>query len=223
MSDKPLSAAILNGGSAIRSLRVRPPLPPSSRRAARALLEADLDEHLWVIEALRTPSVLAAVSASVDVLLAVYAVGGKAIFFGNGGSAADSTHLAAEMLGRFLRERRPLAALALADNHSAVTAIGNDYGYGQTFSRQIEALAGPGDVAVGFSTSGSSANVAEALVMATTRDVRTIAFTGVDPGRVGEAAEVVVAVPSSATPRIQEAHMLIGHILCDRVERMITS
>jgi D-sedoheptulose 7-phosphate isomerase len=191
------------------------------QRATWLELQLDLDAHIRVIKDLHAPEMLASIEAAVHAMTSTYARGGKAIFFGNGGSAADAMHLAAEMLGRFLRERRPLAALALADNHSAMTAISNDYGYDMAFARQIEALAAPGDVALGFSTSGRSENVARALATARERDVMTIALTGIDPGPVGAAAEVVIAVPSAETPRIQEAHMLIGHVLCDRVERTL--
>jgi D-sedoheptulose 7-phosphate isomerase len=190
-------------------------------RAIWSDLQIDLDAHNRVITDLCKPEMLASIQAAVEAMTSTYAGGGKAIFFGNGGSAADAMHLAAELLGRFLRERRPLAALALADNHSAMTAISNDYGYHMAFARQIEALASPGDVAVGFSTSGRSDNVAHALATARERHVLTVALTGIDPGPVGAAAEVVVAVPSADTPRIQEAHMLIGHLLCDRVERTL--
>lgn len=191
---------------------------PASEHAA---IKLHLEAHTTVVNGLFSPSILVSVEAAVNAMIATYGAGGKAIFFGNGGSAADAMHLAAEMLGRFLRERRPLAALALADNHSAVTAIGNDYGYSRTFARQVEALADSRDIALGLSTSGRSENVETALIAASERGARTIALTGDDPGPVGAAAEIVVAVPSAATPRIQEAHILIGHILCDRVERSL--
>lgn len=149
--------------------------------------------------------------------------GGKLMFFGNGGSAADSMHLAAEFLGRFQRERRALPAIALADNHSAITAIGNDYAYRDVFSRQVSGLGVAGDVALGLSTSGQSENVAEALLIAGDLGLVTVAMTGQDPGRVGAAAEIVIAVPSSATARIQEAHMLLGHLICELVEDEIAA
>ena len=174
-----------------------------------------------MIKNLCAPELVASIDEAVQAVTSTYASGGKAIFFGNGGSAADAIHLAAELLGRFLRERRPLAALALADNHSAITAISNDYGYHMAFARQIEALPSSGDVPLGFSTSGRSENVAHALATARERDVSTIALTGIDPGRVGACAQVVVAVPSAETPPIQQAHMLIGHVLCDRFERTL--
>jgi D-sedoheptulose 7-phosphate isomerase len=161
---------------------------------------------------------LPALTAAADALIAAYREGKKAIFFGNGGSAADAQHLAAEFLGRFLREREPLPALALNTNTSAVTAIGNDYGFDQTFARQLAALSCSGDVAVGISTSGNSPNVMEALACARRRGLFTIAMTGASGGLLRGSVDVLIAVPSEETPRIQECHILAGHALCDAVE-----
>jgi D-sedoheptulose 7-phosphate isomerase len=156
--------------------------------------------------------------AAANALIAAYRSGRKAIFFGNGGSAADAQHLAAEFVGRYLRERPALPALALNANTSSVTAIANDYGYDQVFSRQIQALAAPGDVAVGISTSGNSKNVIEALVTARKMRVLTVGLTGANGGRMRDLVDVLIAAPSSETPRIQECHILVGHALCDAVE-----
>src|SRR5262249_16953986 len=145
------------------------------------------------------------------------------IFFGNGGSAADAQHLAAEFLGRYLRERDPLPAVALNTNTSAITAIGNDYGYEHTFSRQLKALAVRGDVAVGISTSGHSKNVIEAMSVARAMGVTTIAMTGATGGKMKDLADILIAVPSKDTPRIQECHILAGHALCDAVEGALTA
>lgn len=189
-------------------------------RACRmeAHLAASLDVHQrFLAEGL--PSL----AAAAEILVSAYASGHKALFFGNGGSAADAQHLAAEFLGRFLRERQPLPALALNANTSAVTAIGNDYGYDQVFSRQLEALARPGDVAVGISTSGNSANVIEALRRARELGVHTIALTGASGGEMAEIVDVLIAIPSDQTPRIQECHILAGHALCDAVESAIAA
>ena len=166
---------------------------------------------------------LPALTKAADALIAAYRAGHKVLFFGNGGSAADAQHLAAEFLGRYLREREPLAALALHANSSALTAIGNDYGYDHVFSRQLKALAVRGDVAVGISTSGNSANVVEAMVCARSLGLVTIALTGSSGGRLRSLADILIAVPSEETPRIQECHILAGHALCDAVEQALTA
>jgi len=166
---------------------------------------------------------LPAITRAADVLIEAYLAGRKAIFFGNGGSAADAQHLAAEFVGRYLRERAPLPALALNTNTSAVTAIGNDYGYEQTFSRQLRALSSPGDVAVGISTSGNSRNVVEALADARELGLFTIAMTGASGGEMWRIADVLIDVPSDETPRIQECHILAGHAICDAVEGAIVA
>src|ERR1700743_871229 len=138
-------------------------------------------------------SCLEQLSTAADALVSAYCSGHKAIFFGNGGSAADAQHLAAEFVGRYLRERKPLPALALNANSSAVTAIGNDYGYDQVFARQLEALAAPGDVAIGISTSGSSMNVVEGVLQARKLGLFTIALTGISGGRLLDLVDVLIA------------------------------
>jgi len=158
-----------------------------------------------------------------DALAKAYCLGHKALFFGNGGSAADAQHLAAEFLGRYLCERDPLPALALNANSSAVTAIGNDYGYEQVFARQLQALALPGDVAVAISTSGNSGSVVEGVKCARRLGLFTIGLTGASGGRLRGLVDVLIAAPSDETPRIQECHILIGHALCDVVEQAVTS
>jgi D-sedoheptulose 7-phosphate isomerase len=162
-----------------------------------------------------------AMTAASNALVLAYRAGHKAVFFGNGGSAADAQHLAAEFLGRYLRERDPLPALALNANSSAVTAISNDYGYEQVFARQLKALAAPGDVAVGISTSGNSPSVIEALLCARRLGLFTIALTGASGGQLRGMVDALIAVPSEETPRIQECHILIGHALCDAVEQAV--
>jgi D-sedoheptulose 7-phosphate isomerase len=145
---------------------------------------------------------------------------GQTIFLcGNGGSAADAQHLAAEFTGRFLRDRRPLPAVALTTDTSALTAIGNDFGFDTIFERQIRALAKPGDVLIGISTSGNSRNVVEALEAAREIGCVTVALLGGDGGAIKTHAEHVVIVPSPDTPRVQEVQIIIGHILCDLVDR----
>jgi D-sedoheptulose 7-phosphate isomerase len=145
--------------------------------------------------------------------------GGKVLFFGNGGSSTDAGHLAAELLGRFYADRRPLPAMSLPDNTAAMTAIGNDYSYDDVFSRQVRALGARGDVAVGLSTSGNSANVVRAVEEAGALGMATVAFTGAAGGKLAQAAELCVRVPSDDTPRVQEMCMLLGHTLCEIVER----
>lgn len=144
--------------------------------------------------------------------------GGKALVFGNGGSAADSQHIAAELVGRFRRERRPIAAMALTTNTSTITALANDYGYDTTFSRQIEALGQKQDVAIGISTSGKSKNVIEAVKKARSLGLKTIGLLGGDGGILKKECDLAIVVSSRDTPRIQESHLMIGHIICEIVE-----
>ena len=146
---------------------------------------------------------------------------GHCVFFcGNGGSAADAQHLAAEFVGRFRLERQPLPSMALTTNSSLLTAIANDYGYEQVFSRQIRAFAKRDDILFGISTSGSSRNVVRAMQEARTLGVYTVGLTGRSGGGLKECADVLLNVPSDQTPRIQESHILLGHIYCDLVERL---
>ena len=182
----------------------------------RSNLERSLDVHRRLIDAC-----LPSLDIVAEALVAAYRAGHKAIFFGNGGSAADAQHLAAEFVGRYLRERKPLPALALNANSSAVTAIGNDYGYDQVFARQLEALALAGDVAVAISTSGNSASVIEGAQCARRLGLFTVALTGASGGRLRDLVDALIAVPSEETPRIQECHILIGHIISELVEQTI--
>lgn len=147
--------------------------------------------------------------------------GGKVFFFGNGGSAADAQHLSAEFTGRYLKERRALPALALSVNSSSLTAIGNDYGFDLVFARQLEALGREGDVAVGISTSGNSCNVIRALKVAKERSIFAVALTGGSGGQLGTIADCAIRIPSEETPRIQEGHILTGHIICEIVEEAL--
>ncbi len=144
--------------------------------------------------------------------------GGKIILFGNGGSAADAQHIAAELVGRFFNERRALSAIALTTNTSIITAVANDYDYGYVFARQIEAIAERRDVALGISASGSSPNVLRALSAAKKKGMVTVALTGKDGGRVSKAVDHNITIPSYNTAHIQEAHIAIGHILCALIE-----
>ena len=159
--------------------------------------------------------VIAAAGAAV---VDAYRRGGKLIVFGNGGSAADAQHIAAEFVGRFQLERDPLPAIALSVNTSAVTAIANDYGYDQVFSRQLRGLGSPGDVALGISTSGRSPNGNGALAAAREMGMGTVGMTGATGGDMPGLCDHCIVVPADATPRIQEAHILIAHVLCEIVE-----
>jgi phosphoheptose isomerase len=156
--------------------------------------------------------------AAAQLLVAALRRGGRVLLFGNGGSAADAQHLAAELVGRFERERAALPALALTTDTSALTAIGNDYGFDEVFARQVEALGRPGDVAVGLSTSGSSPNVLRGLEAARARGLATIGLTGRDGGALARLADVVIVAPSDVTAFIQECHIALGHALCGAVE-----
>ena len=146
------------------------------------------------------------------------AAGHKVIFFGNGGSAADAQHLAAELTGRYMMERPGLAGLTLTSNTSSLTAIGNDYSYEMVFARQLEALGCPGDVALGISTSGRSANVVRGMETARSKHMLTAALTGKTGGALSSCVDYCIRIPSDCTPRIQEAHILTGHILCEIIE-----
>jgi len=151
-----------------------------------------------------------------DCLLALKA-GGKVIFAGNGGSFADAQHLSAEFTSRFMLERAPLASLALGTNNSAISAIGNDYGYEQVFARELQAMAKPEDVFIPISTSGNSANILAAVKIANAAGINTVALTGDNGGKLKPLCECI-CMPSGETARIQECHILVGHILCGLVE-----
>jgi D-sedoheptulose 7-phosphate isomerase len=151
----------------------------------------------------------------------VLRAGGKIILMGNGGSAADAQHIAAELVGRFERQRRALPAIALTANTSTLTAIANDYGYTQLFSRQLEAWLAPTDIVIGISTSGNSANVIAAMELARRQGVKTIGLTGEDGGKLAASVDLPIRVPSRNTARIQESHILIGHILCRIIDDQI--
>lgn len=144
--------------------------------------------------------------------------GGKVILFGNGGSASDSQHIAAELVGRFKKDRNALAAIALTTNTAVLTSLANDYGYEVVFAKQIEALGQKNDIAIGISTSGKAKNVLAGIKQAKKMGLKTIALTGGDGGELAKVADISLAVPSSVTARIQEAHITIGHIICELVE-----
>lgn len=147
--------------------------------------------------------------------------GGKILFCGNGGSAADAQHLAAELSGRFYYDRDPLFAEALHVNTSYLTAVANDYSYNEVYARQIKAKGRVGDVLIGISTSGNSENIVKAMRMAKNMDMITVGLTGESGGKMKEVSDFLINIPSSDTPRIQEVHILIGHIICERIEAKI--
>jgi phosphoheptose isomerase len=153
-----------------------------------------------------------------QVIVASLSRGGKLLLFGNGGSAADAQHVAAELVGRFQRTRVALAAVALTTDTSVLTSVGNDFAFDRVFSRQVEALGRPGDVALAISTSGASPNVVLALDAARARELVTVALTGRDGGAVGRAAAIHVNVPSEAAARVQEVHRTLLHVICEMVE-----
>lgn len=191
-----------------------------NERDARNILAGELDEHAELL-----PRVLEAVALPFEKLLQASVTclrnGGKILFFGNGGSAADAQHIATELTVRYRKDRPALAAIALTTDTSALTAIGNDFSFEALFSRQVEALARPGDVVIGISTSGNSANVLKGLEAA--RSVKAVAagFAGGDGGKMQAVADILLVVPSRTTARIQEFHILFGHALCTGIEERL--
>jgi D-sedoheptulose 7-phosphate isomerase len=186
------------------------------------LIAATLTETASIHERFRKGNVQPVADAAAAILDALRR-GGKLLLFGNGGSAADAQHVAAELVGRFQADRAALAAVALSSDTSVITSIGNDEGYERVFARQIEALGQKGDVAFGISTSGLSPNVIQGLETAKARGLRTIALTGHDGGHAGKVADIHINVRSESTPRVQEVHRTVIHVICDLVERAIVA
>lgn len=182
-------------------------------------ISAIWNEHQRVAQFL--PQLTADVSKAVDMLRVCLTKGGKLLIAGNGGSAADAQHIAAELTGRFLRERKPLAAIALHANSSALTAIGNDYGYEYVFARELAAHARPGDVLLAISTSGGSKNILRVIEEARQKKVAVIGMTGESGGAMRTACDLCLCVPSKSTARIQEMHITIGHAICELLEEGI--
>ncbi len=184
----------------------------------RSYIRAQIEASIAVKQALLANATLQGqVQQLAEKCLASLKAGGKVIFAGNGGSFADAQHLSAEFTSRFLFDRAPLASIVLAANNSSISAIGNDYGYEFVFARELEALARPEDVFIAISTSGNSANILEAVKVAKARGVTTVAWTGESGGQLAELCECF-RLPSQDTARIQESHILVGHILCGLVE-----
>ncbi len=179
----------------------------------------NLAEHRALFE--RLDALDGAVDAAATAITAALRAGGKVMFCGNGGSAADSQHLAAEFTGRFIKDRDPIAAIALNTDTSALTCIGNDYSFEHIFLRQVQALGRPGDCLVGISTSGNSGNVVLAVEAAQRNGITAIGLLGRDGGRLAQIVDQAIIVPHGETARIQEAHILIGHTLCGSVEQQL--
>jgi D-sedoheptulose 7-phosphate isomerase len=189
--------------------------PVSHHRAIEVILE----EHLRVATALRP--LAADVDRVVATIVRSMAAGGKLLTCGNGGSAADAQHIAAELTGRFFRDRRPLPALPLHGNASSLTAIGNDYGYDHVFAREVAAHGRAGDVLLALSTSGNSENVLRAIEAAREAGMAVIGLTGETGGKMRDLCDICLCVPSTSTPRIQECHILLGHTICELLERSL--
>lgn len=169
-------------------------------------------------EILQNEELLAAIEKAVSIITLAFKNGNKVLFCGNGGSAADAQHLAAEFSGRFYKNRRALPSEALHCNSSYLTAVANDYSFDVIYSRLVDGIGQAGDVLVGLSTSGNSANIVKAFEVASAKEMINIGFTGVTGGTLKAYSDVLINVPSSNTPRIQESHIMIGHIICQLVE-----
>ncbi len=165
------------------------------------------------------PSLLSQISQISSLIVEAYRKEKKVLLFGNGGSAADAQHIAGELVNRLHLERDALAAIALTTDSSVLTSIANDYDYSRIFARQVEALANKGDVVIGISTSGSSSNIIEAIRVAKEKGAKTVGFTGKEGGKLAELVDFLISVPSDETPRVQEGHITILHIICCLVER----
>ena len=183
----------------------------------QSIIKFEFEEHLKTSQA-TFESIGHSVEVAAKLCLDCLKNGNKILLFGNGGSAADAQHIATELVGRYKTERKGLAAIALTTDTSALTAIGNDFGYDCVFDRQVEALANTGDVAIGISTGGSSANVASALKLAKDLDCKTIGFSGRGGGEMNELCDINIVVPAQDTARIQEMHIVIGHTICHLID-----
>jgi len=183
------------------------------------IIERRLTDHLEVLQKLLASDLPAKLARCAEYVEKALAGGHKVLFCGNGGSAADSQHLAAEFVGRFQKERKGLPAIALTVDTSVLTAVANDYGYETVFARQVQALGEPGDVLIGISTSGNSSNVLLAIEEAKAKQIFCIGMTAEGGGKMAQVCDVCLAVPTGVTARAQEMHILLGHILCELVDR----
>ena len=182
----------------------------------KTIIEKEIAEHLKI--AMTMSSLTDRVEIAAQLCIDALQEGGKLLIFGNGGSAADAQHIAAELVGRYKVNRKGLSALALTTDSSALTAIGNDFGYKSLFDRQVEALANKGDVLIGISTSGKSINVINALKLGSQLQCKTIGFSGNDGGQMNKICDVNLVIPSKDTPRIQEMHIVLGHTICHLID-----
>ena len=185
------------------------------KQTIRSIIQASIDTKLSI---LADEQIIDSIHSSVDIITAAFKNGNKILFCGNGGSAADAQHLAAEFSGRFYKDRHALPAEALHVNTSYLTAVANDYSFDVVYSRMINGIGKQGDVLVGLSTSGNSTNILNAMQTAKEKGMTTIGFTGANGGKMKDACDILLNVPSTDTPRIQESHILLGHIICQLVE-----
>ena len=186
--------------------------------AKEDIISKHIEDSIHVEEQLRKTS-LVLIAQIADEIVRAYQKGNKVVWFGNGGSAADAQHLSAELVGKFYLGRSPLESIALTTDTSILTAIANDHDFSEVFARQVEALVNQGDVAIGISTSGDSLNVIRGIEQAKRAGAVTVALTGATGGKLKASADYLVVVPSTDTPRIQESHLVIGHIICYLVEK----
>ena len=181
------------------------------------IIENEFNEHIKVANS--THCLTDDIAISAGLCIDCLKNGGKILLFGNGGSAADAQHIAAELVGRYKTSRKGLSAIALTTDSSALSSIGNDFGFQNIFSRQVEALANEGDIAIGISTSGNSRNIIDALIQASKLNCKTIGFCGQDPGAMADICNVTLNAPSSDTPRIQEIHIIFVHTICHLIDQ----
>jgi len=184
----------------------------------KSTIENEFNDHLKVARASMN-EVIGSVEIAAKICINSLTNGGKILLFGNGGSAADAQHIAAELVGRYKTERKGIAAISLSTDSSIITSISNDYGFDHLFDRQVDAIAKKGDVAIGISTGGTSLNVLNALTLASKLGCKTIGFSGKGGGAMNKLCDINIVVPSSDTPRIQEMHILIGHTICNLIEQ----
>jgi D-sedoheptulose 7-phosphate isomerase len=184
------------------------------------MIQSKIEEAIRVKERIiHNPGLLKRINEAISLLTHTFRSGGKVLFCGNGGSAADAQHLAAELSGKFYFDRAPLPAEACHVNSSFMTAVANDYNYDKVFARYVEGVGRKNDVLIGISTSGNSGNIIQAISQAKLLGMRTIAMTGESGGKMKDLVDILINIPSTDTPRIQEAHILIGHIICEQVEK----
>ena len=194
-------------------------MPATNGPSTDTLIRSRLKESAAIKEAMERDAELIVVIADIaNAIVNAYRTGHKVLLCGNGGSAADASHIAAELVGRFYADREPLPAISLAANTSTVTAVGNDFSFGDIFARQVGGLGRQGDVLIGLSTSGNSENVLRALQAGNEKGLTSVTFTGSDGGKLLEAAQLCLQVPSENTARIQEAHITAAHVVCELVE-----